>query len=164
MKLRRVLLAGAFLGAILAIGATYVRYVREADGLLDSADLGRRASLSNPDWSNYEEDIKAQLGAGAVAEWRGRPVAVQREGARVRVTFRLEGSWTNRDFVLPVLMRDPYGKERRQQGHEIGDATVDYIFRLDENDAEAPLPWIVVKYPHNEDRLPLDAEGRWRAD
>lgn len=164
MTVRRLALGVVCLAAIGALAAAYVRYVREAEARLDPGDLMRRAALSNPDWANYQEDIKAQIGAAPVAQWRGHPVAVRREGALIHVTFRLEGPWAERAMVIPVLLRDPFGNETRHRGYEFTAPDVVYTFQLADEAARAPLPWVMVKYPHHEDRLPLDSDGEWTAN
>lgn len=163
MSSRRVLLAIGLI-AILGLAAAYVRYLSDAEDRLDPGDLHRRTALSNPEWANYQEDIKAQIGAAPVAQWHGRPIAVRRDGVIINVTFRLEGPWAERSIVIPVLIRDPFGNERRHQGYDLRLPEVVYTFQLDQDAAQAPVPWIIVKYPHHEDRLTLDRYGEWRAD
>jgi hypothetical protein len=164
MSFRRILLGIVCFAVVASAGMVYIRYVNEAEARLDPGDLIRRTALSNPDWANYQEDIKGQIGAGPVAQWQGKPTAVRREGGVVHVTFRLEGPWAARDVVVPVLMRDPLGNERRHHAYEIRKPEVVYTFKLSGESPDAPIPWIMVKYPHHEDRLTLDSEGVWRAE
>ena len=163
MNPRRVLAALAGLAVLGGLIVAYLRYVQEAEARLDPGDLRRRVALSNPDWANYQEDIKAQIGAAPVAQWQGKPVRVWRDGAVIQVTFKLEGPWAERDMVIPVLIRDPLGHERRHLSYSLQLPEVIYSFQLGEEASEALIPWIVVKYPHHEERLTLDSTGRWSA-
>lgn len=164
MMMRRIVAGLVIAAAAAAFLTAYVRFFLEAEERLDSPDLERRALLSAPSWASYQEDIKAQIGAAPVAQWSGHPVEARREGDRVHVRFRLEGPWAERSAVIPVLVRDPFGHEHRYEQYSLQPPDVVYTFELEGESAGAPVPWIMVKYPHHEDRLPLDANGQWRSE
>ncbi len=164
MTPRRVVPAAACAILVLVTGVLYVQYFREAEARLDPGDLIRRTALSNPDWANYQEDIKAEIGAAPVAQWQGRPVTAEHLGSSVRVTFKLTGPWADREVVIPVLLRDPLGHDRRHRSYEIASPNVTYVFPIGESVSVNAVPWIMLKYPHHEERLTLDSDGRWSLD
>lgn len=161
MTPRRALLLTACSTLAVALAALYLSYVRQARDRMEPEELARNAALSRPEWANYQEDIKAHLGATPAAQWEGRPLSAQLTDSVLEVTFELSGPWAERDFVLPILMRDALGDERRHTAYVLDLPRVTYIFHLPERQGNTPIPWVLLKYPHHEDRLILDAEGKW---
>ena len=126
------------------------------------AELATRVKAAHPDWPDYQEDMKGQVGAGPVAEWVGEPVAAYQDGKDVVVRFRLTGPWVKRDLSLPILLRDPVLKVyRHASAARHGDIT-DYRFHVSDQD-ERVLPWVEVKYPHHTRRLTLTAPPKKRS-
>lgn len=144
--------------AVLIAWMTY-RHRRE----ITPEQLAVRTATSRPEWANYDEDIKAQIGARPVAEWRGRPVSARLEGPEFQVTFELAGPWAERGAALPVLLRHPLGAIYRSEDAARDGARVTYFFTIPHNDDEGPLPWVEIKCPHREHRLTLSASGLWAA-
>ena len=145
----------AFLVAGLAVLA------RMGEHKLDPAELATKCRESRPAWVSYQEDIKGQVGARPVARWRGRLVEVRQEEGAMTVTFRLESPWAAYDADVPVLLRDPMGREYRQNRVERQDGTRRYIFQLDAKDGASILPWVEIHFPHTERRVALGNKGRW---
>jgi hypothetical protein len=116
------------------------------------AELRKLALESNPGWQNYQEDIKAQIGARAVAEWRGEALQADVSNGEVRVVCMVEGVWAARSFVMPILIQDPRGEiiKGASDGKAV-DGRVEYRFRLPAG--ERDVPWVNVKYPNGEKRL-----------
>lgn len=158
--MRRVI-AGVAGGAFLALVAL-TAYMNSGD--LSPEELARRCADSFPAWQSYQEDIKAQVGARPVAEWKGRPTGVKQAGREIRVTFLLSVPWSGRPAVLPILMRDPLGVVYRNIGAESRAAERIYLFELAETSVVSLLPWIELQFPHSEVRLPLDPQGEWRSN
>ena len=124
--------------------------------------MARRVENSQPTWQSYSEDIKGQIGATPVAEWEGELTEVRLEGGAVRVTFRLSGPWAQRDAAIPVLLREPFGGTRRNTGARRDGDFVTYIIELPETARGQALPWVELKFPHGQRRLPLSEKGIWR--
>ena len=126
---------------------------------ISDEELKRRTEASQPTWPNYEEDIKAQIGAGPVAEWEGRPVEAHVYGDSVEVTFRVMGPWAQRITAIPVLLREPTGAIHRNVRTTTGNGQVIYAFSLP---AQTSVPaWLELKFPHGEKRLVLSPSGVW---
>jgi len=142
--------------------ALVVMLALRAPACVPPDELARRTATSRPTWRNYQEDIKAQIGATPVAQWRGTLEAAQRDGATVRVTCRLAGPWAQRRSAVPILLREPRGGIHRNQRAECRDGRVTYVFQIGEDAARAALPWIELKYPHGEKRLVLFEDGSWK--
>lgn len=124
------------------------------------AELARRCAASVPAWNNYQEDIKGQVGAAPVAQWRGDPVWARHSGDRLEVAFALLPPWSEYACALPVLLRDPLGNDYRNVSASRRDGVRVYAFFLAEG-ARAGLPWVEVHYPHHQLRLALDNDGQW---
>jgi len=135
-----------------------VAYVK-AQGI-PPAELARRCAACRPTWQSYEEEIKT-IGAAPVAAWQGEPVHLERTRGAVRLRFRLSGPWIDYEAALPVLLRDPLGSVYCSAVAEGSGAERTYVFELSKASATVALPWIEVRYPHTETRLPLDAAGNW---
>lgn len=125
--------------------------------------LALRAAMSRPQWANYDEDVKAQVGATPVAEWEGSPIQARREGPQIHLTFRVTGPWAHRAIALPILLRHPMGGFQRSDTARVEGPRVTYTFDLPQESRDAPLPWIEIKYPRHQRRLTLSEAGTWQA-
>jgi hypothetical protein len=124
-------------------------------------EFAARVEKSRPAWENYQEDIKGQVGAGPVAEWDGTPSRLWFDKDAVFLTFAMRGPWATRDAGIPVLLRDPSGREQRDLRADRTGSTVRYTFERPKLDA---MPaWLEIKYPHTERRLVLSERGEWQA-
>ncbi len=127
-------------------------------------DLADRIKTSDPAWSNYQEDIKAQIGARPVARWQGAPAAVECTGKRIRVTFKVSGPWAGKQPNLPVMMRGPRGDTRVNSHVELENGSTVYVFHPGDGEAFAlPIPWLELKYPNGAKRVTLSQGGTWSA-
>ena len=126
-------------------------------------ELTARIAASTPQWANYPEDIKAQIGAQSVASWAGHPVAAMRADSALEVTFRLTGRWGEENHPgMPILLRDPFGNELQSDAtHCNANGEIVYAFRLDEGSLNAAFPWVEIMYPHDQRQLTFSREGTW---
>ena len=153
----RTLLGTAVAGFVLCFGFFYYLNSRE----VPEAELLRRCTAARPAWQSYQEDIKAEVGAGPVAAWRGRPIEAQFDVAEISVVFEVAGEWAERDVLLPVLLQLPTGEVVMGSAGTRGVGRRTYVFAVD---PAAPRPsWAELKYPHRTIRIVPDAEGTWRA-
>jgi len=129
---------------------------------LSSEELARRVAASRPEWANYQENIKGQIGATPVAEWDGEPIAASASESSLEITFRLSGPWASRELALPVLVRDPYGALHRHERAVRDGSLVRYYFAREQPTNSSPLAWVEILYPHHEDRIVFDAAGKWK--
>ena len=127
-----------------------------------AAELARRCAAATPGWAGYAEDIKAQVGARPVALWQGRPIRAEMVPEGLSVAFALSPPWSGYSCALPVLVRLPSGRTCRDHEAVVDPPGCSYRFDLLPGDMASPPPWIEIRYPHGEMRLPLNAEGRWR--
>ena len=123
-------------------------------------ELQERVLLSKPVWTNYNEDIKGQIGSTPVARWKGQPVRAFIGEEQVEVIFELEGLWSSTDVNLPILAREPLGDvlvplKSHREGQE-----VTYIFPL-KPEVTKSSAWLEIQYPHNIKRLVFDSSGNW---
>ncbi len=125
-------------------------------------ELMKRCQESHPQWERYQEEIKGEIGARPVAEWNGEPIAVNRNGDEVLITFQLEGPWIDYAVPLPILLRDPLGNVQCSTTAEYAGATCTYHFSRPKDEADSLLPWIEVHYPRQELRISLDSQGNWK--
>jgi hypothetical protein len=121
-------------------------------------ELSRRIAEADPGWDDYEEDIKAMIGPAEVAEWQGEPVRAWRDGNIVKVEFALRGSWAQRPFAIPILLRDPALSVHRHTDAEWDAGHLTYTFELESASPRA-LPWVEVAYPHHIRRIPVAQEA-----
>jgi len=120
---------------------------------IDPDELAQRCRHATPTWPNYDEDIKAQVGARPFAEWKGEPVSAVRDGEGLAIAFTISGPWATRDAAMPVLIRDGLGAvQRDRQWHRDGPHVV-YRFPAENGDAALALDSIEVRYPHHTRRL-----------
>ncbi len=126
-------------------------------------ELEQRIEVSAPQWANYQEDIKAHIGATPTAEWEGKPVSARIDRGILYIDFELEGPWASRGLALPLLAHDPLGNTYQNTSAEFDGARVTYIFALAEEAARAALPWAELKYPHHDRRLVFSDAGIWEA-
>lgn len=126
-------------------------------------ELIRRCQTSHPEWLSYQEDVKGQVGAAPVAAWKGEPIeAVLAANGRLFITFSLASPWAEYAAALPVLVRDPLGHVYQDESAERKNGARVYAFSLAEVQDPAQIPWIELRYPHTERRIPLDGAGLWR--
>lgn len=126
------------------------------------AELVARCAKSQPSWQNYPEDIKAQVGAGPIAEWEGVPSQAQYRDGVLRVTFSVQGPWSRRDASVPVLLQDPTGRVHRNVSAECASGSVVYSFDLSKTSGETVPAWVELKFPHGTKRISLSERGEWR--
>lgn len=126
-------------------------------------DLSARAESSQPAWQSYQEDVKSQMGAGPIAEWRGEPVEAIQQALSVRVTFAIHGPWAARAAAVPVMMRDPQGRVYRSTATEKNGDRLTYGFPIEGASSGGTFPWVEVKFPNGSKRLVLDEQGTWQA-
>lgn len=160
MRPTRVLFAGVALlllasFAIIRMSLTQNQPTRE--------ELTARIAASTPQWANYPEDLKAQIGAQPVASWIGHPVAATRADSAVEVTFRLAGRWGKEHHPgLPILLRDPLGNELKSDAAQCdANREIVYAFRYPEGSQNDALPWVEIMYPHQQRQLTFSRDGEW---
>ena len=129
---------------------------------IPASELARRFGAAAPGWASYAEDIKAQVGARPVAIWQGRPIRAEMAREGLSVTFALSPPWSDYSCALPVLVRLPSGWTCRDHEAVVDPPGCTYHFGGFPENMASPPPWIEIRYPHGEKRLPLDAGGRWR--
>lgn len=127
---------------------------------LSDDELLRRTSASYPTWQNYPEDIKAQVGAGPVAEWNGEPQRVWGQGGSVYASFQMKGSWSQRGSAIPILMQEPTGGTYRNAAATRENGMLVYRFDLPEPLSAESLAWVQLKYPHGDRRMTLPKAGQ----
>lgn len=151
---RRLLIAASALLAALAA----------CNPPLSESDLAARIQKSNPQWQSYQEDVKAQIGAAPVAEWKGEPVKALQENSAISLTFQMLGPWASRDAAIPILIRDPLGNVHQNSTATRQDSLVVYEFKLESGGSASPFPWIEVKFPNGDKRIVFDEKGAWSAN
>lgn len=131
---------------------------------LSEEEMARLTASAAPTWENYPEDIKAQIGAGPVAEWQGKPVKAVWDGKEtIEVTFEMTGPWATIDAAIPILLRDPLiGTHEPAATHRQGNY-ITYSFTLYDGTTAIPLPWVEVKHPAGQDRIMLIESTHWEA-
>jgi hypothetical protein len=117
------------------------------------ASLAARVEAADPTWANYDEDVKAQVGARGFSEWRGEPVSARREGDVLQVEVALEGPWAGRSVALPLLLRTPLRVTYAPADAAVASGKATYRFELGREDAEASLSWVELRYPRGEATL-----------
>lgn len=127
------------------------------------ADLAGRAEISQPAWQSYQEDVKSQIGAGPIAEWKGDPAEAIQQALTVRVTFVLQEPWATRAAAVPVMIQDPQGRVCRSTATEKNGDRLTYVFPIEGIGSGGAFPWIEVKFPNGSKRLILNEQGAWRA-
>lgn len=150
-------LRGRALISVIALGVMALRCVPA----LDDQEVARRVAESRPTWPNYQEDIKAQIGAGPVAEWEGQLESVEAHAGRVVVRFIVRGPWSTRDCAIPILLQEPLGGVHQSEDARREGAHVTYTFRLAKGDA--PVPWIALRFPHGTRRIAIPSTGAWKS-
>ncbi len=127
------------------------------------SELAARIEKCSPQWQGYQEDIKGQVGAGPVAEWRGEPVKAVQQDSKLMITFRLSGAWASRDGAIPVLTQDSLGRVRQSTSATHDQGLTTYDFSLDLSGSASLLPWVEVKFPNGDKRIVFDQKGVWNA-
>lgn len=130
---------------------------------LKDAELLARCARSRPSWASYEEDLKAQIGATPTALWQGRLTEAQwEETGQFKTTFEITGPWSGLQAMLPILLKLPDGEMLRNDPvpSPPGQTRV-YWFSV--QGQRRGVPWVELKYPHEERRISLDDSAMWRA-
>lgn len=154
---------GRVLIGLVAAFVAMIVIVSLSGGPPSEGELAERIAASNVTWANYEEDIKAQIGAIRAAEWTGEPVEAAVNGGRLKVVFVLSEPWATRDVYMPLLVRTHLGTVAGMEaGRRLGEGQVEYLFPI-ESEPGNPPPWVEVKYPHGERRMSFDDSGTWAA-
>lgn len=152
--MKRVLIAVAVLFGVVFLYASLIPAKS-----VSPAEVADRCRASQPEWRTYDEDVKAQIGATPVAAWSGVPLSVQASPGAYVLTFELSGVWLAYDADLPVLVRDPFGQVLRKATVTRSGPQVTYTYAVD--NAGAIAPWLEIRYPRQERRVQLDAQGHW---
>ncbi len=130
---------------------------------VSTEELARRVQRSFPEWADYQEDLKGDLGSTPVARWEGRPVRARVAGSEVSIVFEVSGPWAEYDFALPILLKDHLGKVYRNNETRRTGSEVAYTFRLRDHVEGTSVPWMEIAYPHNLQRLAFSDDGTWAA-
>ncbi|MCH7909053.1 MAG: hypothetical protein IIB38_05485 [Candidatus Hydrogenedentes bacterium] len=149
---------------VLALGVFLIYSFRKSPEPVSYEELAERVSASRPEWANYHEDLKAQVGVTPVAEWQGEPLQALQTGRQLDIIFDVTGPWSQRDVALPILVRDPFGGVYRDVHAKREKNRVTYRFVIDPSAEHAPVPWVEIQYPHHERRLVFSEEGTWSAE
>lgn len=120
---------------------------------LTEDELAKRVLASEPTWESYQEDIKAEVGSAAAAEWQGEPTRAWFEFDTVRIAFAIRGKWGERTFGVPILARDPAGTVFRSSALERRDGEPIYAIPLPKDLSKITVSWIEVRYPGGTRRL-----------
>ncbi|MGI6458554.1 MAG: hypothetical protein ACOX5J_00395 [Candidatus Hydrogenedentales bacterium] len=145
----------------LVAAAVVVVMILTAKGPISSEELARRVINCEPSWSNYDEDLKAQIGAAPVAEWKGEPAEARWEAGELMVSFAVLGVWAGRDTAIPVLVKLPNGETHRNEAAAWEGGKLVYQFTTS---LQAMPQWVIVRYPfYGERRLVLSEDGRWES-
>ena len=133
--------------------------------------LQARCAASTPTWDNYPEDIKAQIGAGPVAAWRGEVTQVvwgldDAESAAttapvIQVFVTMEAPWSKLDAALPLLLREPQGSTLTPVASRLDGDVRMYRYALPAELADVMPPWVTLRTPRGIHRYPLGAGGKW---
>jgi hypothetical protein len=142
------------------VGLLLLADVGGCSSTVSDAELQRRISATRPSWENYQEDIKAQIGARPVAEWEGAVSQWHCAGNRAYVQFQLRGPWAKRKAVMPVLLREPTGAVHHPEQAERGGDTVTYVFQLPDQFISTMPAWLELKSPRGESRIVASESGR----
>lgn len=151
--------------ALVAFSAVMLWGMLTTDSRVDvsTEELAQRVQQSFPDWADYQEDLKGQLGATPVARWEGVPLRARVAGDHVTVVFEVSGPWADYDFALPILIKDHLGKVYRNNGARRTGQEVEYTFRLRDRVEGTSVPWLEIAYPHHFQRIAFSDEGEWSA-
>ena len=122
---------------------------------INEAELAILAGKAHPGWENYQEDIKAQIGATPVAQWRGTPRHAWKDGDGIHVQFDIEDAWKKRTCVIPILIRDSGGTEYLSTKGLVEEGKVTYTFPPSSS-LSVFTNTIEIKYPHEDRRLELE--------
>ena len=156
MRSRRLPVAG-----LAVAGVMVLVLLLTGRGPISGEELARRVAECEPSWSNYDEDLKAQIGAAPVAEWKGEVAWARWEAGELRVAFLVRGAWAGRDIAIPVLLKLPNGETRRNADAAREDGKLVYRFTTS---LDTPPQWVVVRYPfYGERRIVLSEDGRWES-
>jgi hypothetical protein len=120
---------------------------------ISTEELERRVKISRPTWERYQEDIKAQIGAGPAAEWVGEPKNSTVKSGELHILFEITGPWSTRPFAIPVLVRDPAGNVFQSIDAKPNGNLSDYVVSLPGKLDPSTLSWVEVRYPGNTKRL-----------
>jgi hypothetical protein len=130
-------------------------------GAPDGDQLARRCAECVPHWSNYDEALKASLGAKPFATWGGEPITAQWRDHDFLVVMKLTEPWSGYPFGLPLLLRDHLGHVVPGRPEAGAGEEPTYVFPLGGEGVHSAPPWVTLRFPRGEMRLTLDAEGRW---
>lgn len=162
IKLVRFLILIAM--AVVVIGAIWSILTPTATTDIDVAALAKDAARARVTWADYGEGIKAKLGATPAALWHGGPESAKLVDGGIEVTFSLNGSWSEFDFGMPILLRDPEGQVYAPKSYTRAAPGGTYLFAHNGTVTPLSIPWVEVKFPPNDERrIVFDADGAWHA-
>lgn len=145
---------------LIVIVATFAS-LRQVGDDIPVEEIQTRIDESNPDWANYHEDLKAQIGATPVAKWHGLPVSAKLADGSLHITFTLEGYWIENQLVIPLLIRDNLGHVTSETGATLDGTAITYTFSVSQ---DPPPPWVELQYPHATRRIAFDTNGAWSSE
>lgn len=150
------------LAAMAAVGLLWAVLEPTSTTDLDAAELARLSARARLTWADYGEGIKAELGATPAALWHGAPARAGLVDGGIEIIFSLSGPWSEFDFGMPILLRDPEGKVYTPQRYTRSAAGGIYRFAHDGPVTPLSVPWVEVRFPPNEERrVVFDAQGTW---
>jgi len=152
--------------ALLAFSTVMLWGILTTDSGVDvsTEELAQRVQRSFPDWADYQEDLKGQLGSTPVARWEGAPLRARVAGDEVTVVFEVSGPWADYDFALPILIKDHLGKAYRNNAARRNGLEMEYTFQLKDRVEGTSVPWVEIAYPHHIQRIAFSDKGKWSAE
>lgn len=118
----------------------------------DAQTVEERVRTCTPTWESYQETIKAEIGAGPVAQWTGSPTGAVYAAGEVTVTFRVEGPWADAGLAMPILMRGPDMNAQLPIDATVSGEYTTYRYTID---TAAIVPWVDVRFPRATERMQL---------
>lgn len=128
---------------------------------ISDEELRKRVANANPDWANYHEDLKGQIGSTPIARWKGEPIQASINGSTITVIFHVTGYWAEAGANLPLLIRDPFGKTYADTASTRVGNEVTYTFALPSADVD--IDWFELSYPNASRRIAF-TDHEWKTN
>jgi hypothetical protein len=119
----------------------------------DETSLSQKAAQCRPPWDGYDEALKQCLGAQPTAEWRGAPTGAAMRDGDICVEFRVEGAWSKRACLPPMLLRDPLGNTLASWRSENLNGLGKCWFRMPTERSAMSMPWVEIRFPGGTQRV-----------